>query len=89
MTSSGLSSYSRHVEGDKMPLAFNRTLNPEAGRPEAPLLEAPESRLNIAVIFTSANATVGALKQAGTLAQSLEGRITLVVPQKLCHIRCR
>jgi hypothetical protein len=64
-----------------MSLAFNRALNPEIGRPEAPVIDERESRLNIAVIFTSVEATVAALKRAGVLAESLGARITLVVPQ--------
>jgi hypothetical protein len=81
MTSSRLSSYSRCVEGDEMRLTVNRALNPEAGRPETPLAEERDSRLKIAVIFTSANATVAALKKAGGLAESLGARIDMVVPQ--------
>jgi hypothetical protein len=63
-----------------MSLAFNRALTPENARPEA-LREAPEPRLSITVIFTSAGGTVAALKRAGRLAESLGARITLVVPQ--------
>jgi hypothetical protein len=81
MTSSGLSSYARQVEGDAMSLAFNRTLNPEIGRPEPPSVPQRESSLNIAVVFTSADATVAALKKAANLAESLGAKITLVVPQ--------
>jgi hypothetical protein len=40
-----------------------------------------ESRLNVAVIFTSVQSTLAALKKAGALANRLSGRITLVVPQ--------
>jgi hypothetical protein len=64
-----------------MSLAFNRSLNRELGLPEAPSTEEQESRLNIAVIFTSVGATIAALKRAGTMAESLGARITLVVPQ--------
>lgn len=64
-----------------MSLAFNRSLNREIGRPEAPWTEEQESGLNIAVIFTSVGATTAALKKAGNLAESLGARITLVVPQ--------
>jgi hypothetical protein len=38
-------------------------------------------RLNIAVVFTSVDSTLAALKEAGNLANSLGARITLVVPQ--------
>jgi hypothetical protein len=81
MTSSGFSSYARQVEGDAMSLALNRTLNPGVGRPGADSVEEKESSLNIAVIFTSADATIAALHKAGNLAESLGARITLVVPQ--------
>lgn len=45
--------------------------------------EAPEtdSKLDISVVFTTVNATLAALKEAGNLAGSLGGRITLIVPQ--------
>src|SRR5262245_43687171 len=39
-----------------------------------------ESRLNIVVIFTSVDATVAAVKTAGTLAENLNARITLLAP---------
>jgi hypothetical protein len=81
MTSSGVSSYARWVEEEEMSLAFDRFLNPEIGRPEAPASGEQTSRLNIAVISTNVGATVAALKRAGSLAESLGARITLVVPQ--------
>jgi len=40
-----------------------------------------ESTLDIAVVFTTVNSTLAALKKAGALASSLNGRINLVVPQ--------
>ena len=64
-----------------MSLAFNRTLNSGVERPEIPLVEEQESGLHISVIVTSAEATVAALEKAGSLAESLGARITLVVPQ--------
>jgi hypothetical protein len=39
------------------------------------------SRLNIAVIFTSVEPTLSALRKAGTLASRLHACITLIVPQ--------
>jgi hypothetical protein len=63
-----------------MSLAFNRSLNPEVRRPEHTLDER-ESGLSIAVVFTSVDATVAALKRAGTLAESLGAHITLIAPQ--------
>ena len=68
------------LEEDTMSLAFNRSLNPEVRRPEH-ALEERESGLSVAVVFTSVDATVAALKRAGTLAESLGAHITLVVPQ--------
>ncbi len=41
----------------------------------------PRTGLEIAVVFTTVNATLAALKEAGTLAGRLGARITLVVPQ--------
>jgi hypothetical protein len=69
------------VEGEEMALAFNKALNPEVGRPEPPSVEELQSRLNISVVFTSLDATVTALREAGSLAERLAARITLVVPQ--------
>jgi len=40
-----------------------------------------EQRLNIAVIFTSVESTLAALRRAGALATSLGARITLLAPQ--------
>src|ERR1700761_8634201 len=57
--------------------AIARILAPSLGRPT----ESEEARLNVVVIFTSVQSTVAALKKAGTLANQLNGRITLVVPQ--------
>jgi hypothetical protein len=39
------------------------------------------SRLNIAVVFTSVDATLAALREAAKLAGSLSAHITLMVPQ--------
>jgi hypothetical protein len=64
-----------------MALAFQRLLTPTAGpRATAPTGEAP-SRLQVAVVFTSPAATIGALHRAGALADRLSARIELVVPQ--------
>ena len=49
--------------------------------PPPPAIDETESRLNIAVVFTSVEATLVALRKAGALANRLSGRITLVVPQ--------
>jgi hypothetical protein len=64
-----------------MSLALEKLLTPVTGRPERPQVEEAESKLNIAVVFTSIEATLAALKEAGTLADRLGARITLIVPQ--------
>jgi len=60
--------------------ASNRSLNPESARPE-PATSESESALNITVVFTAAKDTIAALKKAGTMAESLGARITLLVLQ--------
>ena len=62
-----------------MSLALDRSLT--TGLPEPPSRPQEEARLNIVVIFTSTAATTAALKKAGALAESLDARITLIVPQ--------
>jgi len=62
-----------------MSLILDRPLT-AAGTPERPGQE-EDARLDIVVIFTSASATIAALKKAGSLAESLGLKITLVVPQ--------
>jgi hypothetical protein len=64
-----------------MPLALKKVLAPSSGYPAPPATEETESRLNVAVVFTSVEATMAALRKAGALANRLSGRITLVVPQ--------
>lgn len=64
-----------------MALALERMIAPVTGMPARPLTEGADSKLDIAVVFTSVDATLTALKEAGSLAKSLGGRITLVVPQ--------
>ena len=64
-----------------MSLALKRVLAPAPGFPRPPAIVETESRLNVAVIFTSVQSTLAALKKAGALANRLSGRITLVVPQ--------
>ncbi|HLH42620.1 MAG TPA: hypothetical protein VKV74_06525 [Bryobacteraceae bacterium] len=79
MTSSALSPYALIVnEPNEAAWAVGGVFEPSAvpvGRPGAQ--EAP-GRLNIFVLFTSAPATLAALKQAGCLAAELGGRIILV-----------
>ena len=64
-----------------MSLAIEKILLPATGQPSRPPVEEAGQRLNIAVVFTSVEATLAALKEAGALASSLGARITLLVPQ--------
>jgi hypothetical protein len=64
-----------------MSLAIEKILAPAIGQPSRPRVEEVGQRLNIAVVFTSLDSTLAALKEAGNLANSLGARITLVVPQ--------
>jgi hypothetical protein len=64
-----------------MALALERMIAPATGIPARPVADETNSKLNISVIFTSVDATLAALKEAGELASSLGARITLVVPQ--------
>jgi hypothetical protein len=64
-----------------MALALARMIAPVTGAPARPFTEETGSKLNISVVFTSVDATLAALKEAGNLASSLGGRITLIVPQ--------
>lgn len=64
-----------------MSLATEKIPAPTIGHPNRPSVEEVEQKLNIAVVFTSVESTLAALKEAGNLADSLGARITLVVPQ--------
>src|ERR1700732_492022 len=64
-----------------MSLAIEKILAPATRQPSRPAVEEVGQRLNIAVVFTSVDSTLAALKEAGNLANSLGARITLVVPQ--------
>ena len=64
-----------------MALALDRRLTPATRHPLPPDVVEKESKLNISVVFTSVEATLPALKEAGTLASALGAEITLVVPQ--------
>jgi hypothetical protein len=66
---------------NKMSLALDQRLSTTTRLPQLPETDQEESRLNIIVVSTSVDTTVTALKRAGTLAESLGARITLVVPQ--------
>ena len=65
----------------EMSLALEKTLAPAPARPENPPSGETNHRLEVFVVFTSVDLTLHALKQAGALAERLESRITLVVPQ--------
>jgi hypothetical protein len=65
----------------EMSLALEKALVPAPARPENPPVEETNHRLDVAVVFTSVEPTLRALKEAGALAERLESRITLVVPQ--------
>ena len=65
----------------EMSLALEKTLAPAPARPEDPPVEGTNHRLDVAVVFTSVEPTLRALKEAGALAERLESRITLLVPQ--------
>jgi len=64
-----------------MSLALERMIAPVTGVPARPFSEETDSKLNVSVVFTSVDATLAALKEAGNLASTLGGHITLVVPQ--------
>jgi hypothetical protein len=61
-----------------MTLAFEKVVT---GRRPPAAIDAPPSKLNVAVVFTSAGATIVALKRAGALADNLGARVALLVPQ--------
>ncbi len=44
-----------------------------------------ETKLNISVVFTSVDATLAALRTAGSLADKLKARITLIVPEVVSY----
>jgi hypothetical protein len=64
-----------------MSLAIEKMLAPQTGHPTRPIGDQTDQKLNIAVVFTSVESTLAALKEAGNLANSLGARIKLVVPQ--------
>ena len=68
-----------------MSLAIEKILTPATGHPSRFIAPETEQKLNIAVVFTSVESTLAALKEAGNLANSLGARIKLVVPQVVPH----
>jgi len=57
------------------------TSTPATWSPERQLSGAHKTQLNVTVLFTSVEGTMAALRTAGTLANKLGGRITIVVPE--------
>ena len=55
------------------------------GLPTQPGAKEAGQQLNISVVFTSVKSTLAALKEAGTLANSLGAQIKLLVPQVVPH----
>jgi hypothetical protein len=51
------------------------------GTPETQLACTNAAQLNVTVLFTSVEGTLAALRMAGTLANKLGGRITIMVPE--------
>ena len=68
-----------------MSLAIEKILIPATGHPTPPIAEETGQQLDIAVIFTSVESTLAALREAGNLANSLGARVTLVVPQVVAY----
>ncbi len=64
-----------------MAVVLRTHLRPESGQPGLPDAGRENSGLDIAVVFTSVESTLAALRHAGALAHRLAGRITLLVPQ--------
>jgi hypothetical protein len=64
-----------------MSLALEKLLVPATRLPDEPVAGEANSKLNIAVIFTSIESTLSALRKAGLLASRLRACITLIVPQ--------
>jgi len=72
MTSSGSAAYAQGMGSQKSMVE---------GPPAALENLDADSKLPIAVVFTSVPATLAALKAAATMADKLNARITLIVPQ--------
>lgn len=64
-----------------MSVALERVPVPSPGYPHHQTIQETGSRLNVAVVFTSVESTLAALRKAAALASRLTGRTTLVVPQ--------
>src|ERR1019366_5496440 len=81
MTSSGMTEYAQSMRGRNMPIAVEKTAIPTTGYPVWSPSQERDNKLNIAVLFTSVESTLAALKEAATLANQLSARIRLIVPQ--------
>jgi hypothetical protein len=66
---------------NEMSPAFEKLLAPTPRFPSEPPAGEANSKLNVAVIFTSIESTLSALRKAGLLASRLRACITLIVPQ--------
>ncbi|MGA1997649.1 MAG: hypothetical protein ABSH45_17900 [Bryobacteraceae bacterium] len=64
-----------------MSSVLEKLLVPAVRLPEEPAAREAHSALNIAVVCTSIESTLPALRTAATLANRLRARITLMVPQ--------
>ena len=72
------------MEATSRARVFRTSKTPATRTPES----APgrtESQLNISVVFTSVDQTLAALKTAGALANRLQARITLIVPEVVSY----
>jgi len=64
-----------------MSLAFEKLLGPPTGLRDQSAIETVEPGRNVAVVFTSVDATLSALRRAGSIASGLNASIILIVPQ--------
>jgi hypothetical protein len=64
-----------------MPLAFEKLLGSETGSCQQQTAAPSESTLKIAVVFTTVEHTLHALRRAGAVAHGMSASITLIVPQ--------
>ena len=64
-----------------MPPTTEKLYRPANTVPIEPPAGAANSKLNVAVVFTTIEATLSALRKAGALASRLHACITLIVPQ--------
>lgn len=69
------------VDRKEVSLILEGLLAPANGLPGLPGGCEGDPRFELAVVFTSFDATIAALKMAGALASGLSAHITLVVPQ--------